>query len=903
MLENCDDLIQFSSPKPILNKTIQTQKTPKSLLDTSLTSENTTLVLDSFVHDDNHKVPDCLNESKLDRVDFIEVNDLDQEDFWLCEPNKLKNNSCNKENVNSNNNNNTNANNVNLSKKSKNPYKWIVEEFDEDKNLEKVKRTLLVTLDDISKNINRRSRSVSTTRTGYSTYYYHQEATFNGTQMAPPPTPATRLYEPESTPIISMMTQSKSIESILNESTAELNRTYSKESGLELINKFNQNNDIITSTTPRSNNNSYNIPSVKVIFDNNDNDDNNGKIKSMSSSSSINNEIDNLDENVFYDNLEKQDNKNLIVLDDDDDNKKYDESKDDNTFLDHLAQIEYYLNEDLHSTSPSTYKKLNPICSKCDNFLYFNYKTQPNSSSSSIVSIKKPNSRHSVRTSSLEWDNDDVLDANYYQAPPTTQSNQIPSKYNTIIKSKRNNNDNLIDFSNSPCNLTYSNENNNNNSHSNNSQDLIQIDNSNCHTKYDDMVDVQVIANIQEEDLRQSVLNLNKLTNSGANGNGVGYSTATITKRVHATRPSFPLQLPNDFIPNERRDSASSSDHSSISSTASNYESPYNSQVNVNSNVFGTNSPVKKPSNYQTITKSTTITHGINSKQSLITRSSTPSTKTSTNLSNRESRLPTPRSNRSTTSTNLNSSLNVTVKSAQSKSPSNFVTRNLQLTKPPPAPLSNQTNQTPSTRRILAYGSQRSATTSIVPSRTQIKATVIQKNQKIQKNPTPQIPRTSTNQSISSNNPTSPSSTSSMSASSSIHQIAPLNASSPRSRNLSPTQILTQVNKVISPSGLLTDGPFSRRDRSASPANKYGSQTNLIGSNSNLHSIAETRIPAHLNSPAMARKMIVQSKSRKSFLPQPTAQNSTTTMRQTSISPSRTRNVSPASTNWKDGCY
>ena len=34
--------------------------------------------------------------------------------------------------------------------KIKNPYKWITEEF-EDKNLDKVKRTLLVTLDDISK--------------------------------------------------------------------------------------------------------------------------------------------------------------------------------------------------------------------------------------------------------------------------------------------------------------------------------------------------------------------------------------------------------------------------------------------------------------------------------------------------------------------------------------------------------------------------------------------------------------------------------------------------------------------------------------------------------------------------------------------------------------------------------
>ena len=33
---------------------------------------------------------------------------------------------------------------------AKNPYKWIKEEF-EDKNLDKVKRTLLVTLDDIAK--------------------------------------------------------------------------------------------------------------------------------------------------------------------------------------------------------------------------------------------------------------------------------------------------------------------------------------------------------------------------------------------------------------------------------------------------------------------------------------------------------------------------------------------------------------------------------------------------------------------------------------------------------------------------------------------------------------------------------------------------------------------------------
>jgi hypothetical protein len=41
-------------------------------------------------------------------------------------------------------------NNNGKAAKNKNPYKWIMEEF-EDKNLDKVKRTLLVALDDISK--------------------------------------------------------------------------------------------------------------------------------------------------------------------------------------------------------------------------------------------------------------------------------------------------------------------------------------------------------------------------------------------------------------------------------------------------------------------------------------------------------------------------------------------------------------------------------------------------------------------------------------------------------------------------------------------------------------------------------------------------------------------------------
>jgi len=44
----------------------------------------------------------------------------------------------------------------------KNPYKWIMEEF-EDKRLDKVKRTLLVTLDDISKGYSKK-RLISFTK-------------------------------------------------------------------------------------------------------------------------------------------------------------------------------------------------------------------------------------------------------------------------------------------------------------------------------------------------------------------------------------------------------------------------------------------------------------------------------------------------------------------------------------------------------------------------------------------------------------------------------------------------------------------------------------------------------------------------------------------------------------------
>lgn len=355
--------------------------------------------------------------------------------------------------------------------------------------------------------------------------------------------------------------------------------------------------------------------------------------------------------------------------------------------------------------------------------------------------------------------------------------------------------------------------------------------------------------------------------------------------------------------------------------------------------------------NYQTITKSTTITHGIVNSQSYIvqsnrnpslqhqmttstttqssSRSSTPSKSMTNSSSKHESRLPTPRSSRASLgpAPNLNTTqtLNVTSVSAKSKSPSNFMSRNLQLSKPPPAPSNNsmtpsQNLQNGRSGRVLqSYGGQRSATTSIVPtqSQTNTRSQPQIKQQQQQTRPTQQMSRTSTNQSIASNsssttNATSPSSSSSLSASSSIHQIAPLNASSPRSRNQSPSSLLSQMslnsvnnNKIMnSPSGLFTDGPLARRpvmnasplrdrdrdrERSASPLRQIGSQLNL-GSNSNLQTIQESRIPSNLlNSPMAARKLQLQQKQvRKSFLPQPVSYaGSQNQSRQSSISPIR----------------
>jgi len=130
-----------------------------------------------------------------DIIDFSQdvSEDLnDQEDNWLCDPKKqqantsqnstqgavntsnnnknnsknssfvlndIKNNQFDIDDLNNNNKRNRNNNNGELNdsnnseKKANqtNPYKWIMQDFEEDKSLDKVKRTLLVTLDDISK--------------------------------------------------------------------------------------------------------------------------------------------------------------------------------------------------------------------------------------------------------------------------------------------------------------------------------------------------------------------------------------------------------------------------------------------------------------------------------------------------------------------------------------------------------------------------------------------------------------------------------------------------------------------------------------------------------------------------------------------------------------------------------
>ena len=140
------------------------------------------------------------------------------------------------------------------------------------------------------------------------------------------------------------------------------------------------------------------------------------------------------------------------------------------------------------------------------------------------------------------------------------------------------------------------------------------------------------------------------------------------------------------------------------------------------------------------------------------------------------------------------------------------------------------------------------------------------------------------------------------------------NASSPRSRQQSPS--FNNSSKVISPSGLLTDGPLGRRpnvkssrsphkdsrERSSSPVfnNGLNKKQQLVngtsGSNSSLHTIQES---AKLMSVKQAQNI------RKSFLPQPVQHQ----QQQQQIQPGRKPSVSPirqhqhVSPSWKDGCY
>ena len=82
-----------------------------------------------------------LNNTKLNRQQTRLKQDISDTNLNL-------NDSNNNNSITTNNNNNTNT--INITKTKKNPYKWLMEDF-EDKNLDKVKRTLLVALDDISK--------------------------------------------------------------------------------------------------------------------------------------------------------------------------------------------------------------------------------------------------------------------------------------------------------------------------------------------------------------------------------------------------------------------------------------------------------------------------------------------------------------------------------------------------------------------------------------------------------------------------------------------------------------------------------------------------------------------------------------------------------------------------------
>ena len=146
-----------------------------SFLDSTVSTTNGN-ELNSFESPMDNKLND---QSNLDIVDFIEVNNdlinIDQEYLWLCDPksalhtkltqqqkhimkqHQIKQDRLLAESIkNSTDNDNCPTNSTTITQTSiikttkKNPYKWMMEEF-EDTNLDKVKRTLLVALDDISK--------------------------------------------------------------------------------------------------------------------------------------------------------------------------------------------------------------------------------------------------------------------------------------------------------------------------------------------------------------------------------------------------------------------------------------------------------------------------------------------------------------------------------------------------------------------------------------------------------------------------------------------------------------------------------------------------------------------------------------------------------------------------------
>lgn len=910
-----------------------------------------------------------MNETNLDVVDFIEVNNeplgggdgQDQEDFWLCDPkstrqskqskqlqmylrqqqqqqlqqqvlHEKKQNTANTANSNSTTTTTTTTNGA--GQRVKNPYKWITEEF-EDKNLDKVKRTLLVTLDDIAKGYNRRSRSVSTTRTSFSTYHIpnqqqtplqqqlhqHQQNIIQNSRYHGNEQPAAfhdneggkRQAHNSTRNGANHLPQSKSIESILNESTADV-------------------------------------------------------IDSSSNVTHLGNSNGNINTNLNYATMIKRKNSNMSP-----------------------TQADMNLNDSAYLTTQS----------------------------------------------------DDSNQADYTSTSlGQTQQQQPPAQQ----------------------------------------------------AQYEDMLDVQVIAKMQEESLRQSVLNLNKSQENNLNKTvdqlpshlkrGT-YSTATITKRTnsrlsHAPVINFDQEHPSNAV---RRDSVSSSDHSSLSSTASNFESPYTSHANVNDiktrkspkkitsglnggglparrttelvATFLNNKTANSPSlslaptngsssalNYQTITKATANSVGIKVNSS--TRSNTPNrpsvysvlgnSGTASKQQVDTTRLPTPRTSRSSLG---NGYLSAASQTAKSKSPNQINRNYLQqqqqqmmmmmnnnggghhgqsttaLNKPPPAPptgggnMNGPTSGTRTGRPLMAYGGQRSATTSIIsqPNSSNSQQTTSWQLNKLQKQQQQQqallqqqqqqqllqqqqqflqqqqilmqkqrmavnpsaMTHTTTSHSLASsasinnmsnNSPRSPSS--SISASSSINQMAPLNASSPRSRNESrnhsPSSTYSSnssqqaahatntansnklMNNIISPSGLLTNGPLGRRiitspsrmrERSSSPSSSNNGQQQqnnnngasayhhqhltqqLInqlnyGSNGNLpqqqqQQASDSAAKNNPSSPTSARKQVP---TRRSFLPQPVQYQSQHQINP-SVSPIRSssKNLASTSSNWKDGCY